>query len=123
MSDLFRDKEGRLIYIKENPFTGEVIDNDKTVEFQQKAQFSNKYIESWCFVVREYTSCGGGVRSLLENKEHFDSENKATNYLYNNGWVRGNSSSDFIRNTIKDGWDASKRATITCEKIKLINNQ
>jgi len=119
MSDSFRDKEGKLIYIKENPYTNESVrDPNELIEFQQSEGLSSNYIESWAFTTREYSSDGGGVRSICRSVNHFDSEQKAINYLYTNGWEKDHKGG-YKKSRITDGWSASERAELTCEKIKL----
>ncbi len=115
MSDPFKDKEGRTIVIKVNPYTKEEIDNhDKELT---KGSISRK-VESWAFISREYKSDGGGVRSICHTKRHFNSELNAQNYLYCNGWrSKGNG---FVRKDIIDGWSASEYATISCERVGLL---
>lgn len=119
MSD-FRDNNGNLFYIKENPRTGEEVkDAEDMIDFQKSQGFVTHHIESWSFIIREYKNDGGGVRSICTNKFIFDSERKAKNYLLNNDWVIDCRTSFYKRSSVKDGWYASEYATISCEKIKL----
>lgn len=120
MSDKFRNKDGGLVLIKENPYNNEKVrDPMELIEFQQSKSLSTPYVESWAFITREYSHDGGGVRSICRDKQHFETEAKAINYLYDRGWVRGNSSTAFKRSNVTNGWSASEEARITCEIIKL----
>ena len=120
MSDNFRDKDGSLIRIKINPYTNEVTrDENELIDFQVQHGFRNPYIESWAFITREFKSDGGGVRMMCTIKKIFDTENKAINYLHDNGWTKYKKPNEYKRSHITDGWSASEKALITCEKIKL----
>ena len=68
----FRDKDGNLFMIKNNKYTKEEIE-PVDHEFRQREGLAPiGYVESWSYVVRFYSSDGGGVRHKCTDKFIFD---------------------------------------------------
>ncbi len=115
----FRDRDGNLFRIKTNKYTKEEIE-PVDHEFRQREGLAPiGHVESWAYVVRLYSSDGGGVRHKCTDKFIFDNENKALNKIYDLGYTKYISATTYGRSNPKDGWEASEQAIISCEKVKL----